>query len=104
MSPRVVPVSWPAVGSTKRWVLTASGQPGPEQPLAEFGAFAAVGLRLAEKVCQLSIRGLGGVMDVGLQPDRIAQAGLHVPDKVVVLIRGTGYYVGVISLHGLIPL
>ena len=85
-------------------VLTASGQPGTEQSLAEFGAFAAIGLRLAEKVCQLGIRGLGGVVDLGLQPDRITQVGLHVPDMVVILIRGAGYYAGVISLHSLIPL
>jgi hypothetical protein len=30
-------------------VLTVSGQPGTEHSLADFGAFAAVGLRLAEK-------------------------------------------------------
>jgi hypothetical protein len=37
----------------------------------------------------------------GYQPDCITQAGLHIPDVVVILIRSTGHHVRVIGLHPL---
>jgi hypothetical protein len=58
-------------------------------------------LRSTERVCQVVISGLGGAVDVSVQPDCITQAGLHIPDVVVILIRSTGHHVRVIGLHPL---
>src|SRR3954471_10800349 len=68
----------------------SAGQPVPEQLLALLGALAAVRLRLAEQVRDLVVPVALGVLDVGLQAQGVAQAGLGVPDEVVVLVLGAG--------------
>src|SRR5487761_213235 len=66
------------------------GKPRPEQLLTEVGALAAVGLRLAEQVRGLLVAVPLRVLNVGLQPQRVVQAGLGVPDEVVILVLGPG--------------
>ena len=47
-------------------------------------------LRLTEEVSEFVISGEGSVLDVGLQPQHIAQADFGEPDDVVVLVLSPG--------------
>src|SRR3954452_22756020 len=61
-----------------------------EHRLAHLGALAAVRLRLAEELGHLGVAGALGVLDVEVQAQSVAQAGLGVPDEVVVLVGRAG--------------
>src|SRR3954449_11001715 len=71
-----------------------------EQRLPSLGALAAVGLRLAEQLGDLRVTAPLGVLDVQLEAHRVAQAGLGVPDEVVVLVRGAGDVAGLAGHAG----
>src|SRR5690348_17161655 len=64
----------------------SAGQPALQHHLPLLGALAAVGLGLAEEVGELVVTRPLGVLDVELQAHGVAQAGLGVPDEVVVLV------------------
>src|SRR6266568_4700730 len=84
----------PACGAPAAGGRTVALQPGPQQLLALLGALAALRLRLAEEVRELAVAVALGVLDVLLQAQRVAQAGLGEPDDVVVLVLGTGELAG----------
>src|SRR5215211_2441571 len=91
-----VPPRWPMTqrrlrrrGADESTGLLAS-QPRPQQLLALLGALAALRLGLAKEFGQFGVALAFGVLDVGLQPQGVAQAGLGEPDDVVVLILGAG--------------
>ena len=59
-----------------RTVGRSAPQSGAQQLLALLGALAALCLCLAEEIGEFTVAIAVGVLDVGLQPKRIAQAGL----------------------------
>src|SRR5215216_2517287 len=61
------------------------------------GPLAALGLGPAEEVGQLRIPLTFGVLDIGLQAQGVAQAGLGEPDDVVVLVLGAGDVPGLVA-------
>src|SRR5919109_4790257 len=67
-----------------------SGKPLAQELLALLPALAAGALRAAEEVGELRVAGALGVLDVGLQAQRVAQRLLGEPDEVVVLVGGAG--------------
>jgi hypothetical protein len=56
--------------------VRSAAQPLAQQLLALLGALAALGLRLAEERGELGVALAFGVLDVGLQPQGVAEAGL----------------------------
>src|SRR4051812_48518579 len=74
--------------------------------LALLGALAALTLRAAEEVGELVVAVPLGVLDVGLEAQRVVQALLHEPDDVVVLVLGAGYLAGLLGSgsHWSLPL
>src|SRR5215217_3805200 len=82
-------LGWLAVPLTRPDDRSAA-QPLAQQLLALLGALAALGLGLAEEGGQLGVALAFGVLDVGLQPQGVAQAGLGEPGDVVVLVLGAG--------------
>src|SRR5919106_4831104 len=72
----------------------ARTQAGGQQPLALLRALAALALCPAEELRQLVVVLPPGVLDVGLEPERVAQARLGEPDDVVVLVLGAGDVAG----------
>jgi hypothetical protein len=81
----------------------SGGQPRAQQLLAHLGALAAVRLRLAEQVGHLGVALAVCVLDVGLQPQRVAQARLDVPDQVLVLVLRPGHGAGFLSRRDASP-
>src|SRR5215210_7560698 len=79
------------------WLVRSAAEPGLEQLLALFSALAALGLRLAEQVGEFAVAVAVGVLDVGLQAERVAQALLGEPDEVVVLVLGAGDLSGLLA-------
>src|SRR4051794_481971 len=80
---------------------SGAGDPAGQQLLAHLAALAALGLRLAEQFNELLIPVALGVLDVALQPQRVAQGLLGEPDQVVVLVLGAGDLTGLLVLaHG----
>src|ERR687888_53705 len=67
-----------------------SGKPLAQELLALLATLAAGALRAAEEVGELRVAGALGVLDVGLQAQRVAQRLLGEPDEVVVLVAGAG--------------
>src|SRR5215216_604591 len=61
------------------------------------GPLAALGLGPAEEVGQLRIPLTFGVLDIGLQAQGVAQAGLGEPDDVVILVLGAGDVPGLVA-------
>src|SRR3954449_11865049 len=80
--------------------LASAAEPAGEQLLSLLGALTAVRLRLAEQLGQLGVAVTLGILDVGLQAQRVAQAGLGVPDEVVVLVRSAGHIPGLTAATG----
>jgi hypothetical protein len=56
-----------------------SRKPGLQERLALLGTLAALTLRSPEELGQLAVTSPFGVLDVGLQPQRVAQALLGEP-------------------------
>src|SRR5215213_11186028 len=75
----------------------SAAEPGLEQLLALLSALAALCLRLAEEVREFAVAIAVSVLDVGLQPERIAQALLGEPNEVVVLVLGASYLSGFLA-------
>src|SRR5215216_3284287 len=100
-------LGWLAVPLTRPDDRSAA-QPLTQQLLALLGALAALGLGLAEEGGELGVALAFGVLDVGLQPQGVAQAGLGEPDDVVVLVLGAGdlssFAAGHVRLLGIIRL
>src|SRR5438105_388858 len=65
--------------------------------LALFAAFAALRLRAPEQVGELGVAVALGVLDVGLEAQRVAQALLGEPDEVVVLVLRAGRVAGLLG-------
>src|SRR3712207_2625281 len=82
------PAARAPIGDTGRGKCRSAPQAAAEHRLALLGPLAAVGLGLAEEIGQLLVAVPLGVLDVGLQAQRVAEAGLRVPDQVVVLVPG----------------
>src|SRR3954453_7268607 len=80
--------------------LASAAEPAGEQLLSLLGALTAVRLCLAEQLGQLGVAVTLGILDVGLQAQRVAQAGLGVPDEVVVLVRSAGHIPGLTAATG----
>jgi len=76
----------PARRASKHLQKPSARQSLAEQVLSLLGALAALRLRLPEEVSQLGVAVAIGVLDVGFQAQRIAQALLGEPDDVVVLV------------------
>jgi hypothetical protein len=77
MHQRLVPMpgqGWLSVPVTRPNDRSAA-QPLAQQLLALLGALAALGLGLAEEGGELGVALALGVLDVGLQPQSVAQAG-----------------------------
>ena len=75
------------------------GEPLPEHPLGLLGALAALGLRPAEELGEVVVAVALRVLDVGLQAERVAEAGLGEPDQVVVLVLGSDHVAGLGGRH-----
>ncbi len=80
----------PARRALKHLQKPSARQSLAEQVLSLLGALAALRLRPPEEVSQLGVAVAVGVLDVGSQAQRIAQALLGEPDDVVVLVGGAG--------------
>src|SRR4051812_23064249 len=65
--------------------------------LALLAALAALCLGAAEEVRELGVPVAFGVLDVGLEPQRVAQALLCEPDQVVVLVLRAGDLAGLLA-------
>src|SRR5947199_6651484 len=74
--------------------LAVSAEPRLQQLLGEFGALAAVCLRLAEELGHFVVARPLGVRAVLLEAERVAETLLHEPDQVVVLVLGAGDLAG----------
>src|SRR5439155_20072470 len=73
------------------------GQPLAQVLLALLGALAALTLRAPEEIGELAVAGSLGVLDVGLQPQRVVEALLDEPDDVVVLVLRAGDLTGLLG-------
>src|SRR5688572_3759113 len=74
-----------------------------QQRLALLGALAARALGAAEELGEIVVAVALGVLDVLLEPERVAEALLGEPDDVVVLVLGAGDLTGLgggCRLHG----
>jgi hypothetical protein len=80
-------------------------EPVGQVALALLGAIAAGFLGAAEEVGKLGVAVALGVLDVGLQAQRVAQALLGESDDVVVLVPGAGRLAGLFraGLHRFLP-
>ena len=65
-------------------------QPRAEKLLALLGSLSTIRLSLAEQFRKLTVPVALGVLDVGVQAKRVAEALLGKPDEVVVLVPGAG--------------
>src|SRR5205085_7671108 len=80
-----------ATSSTRGYLSRASGSEAlAQQVLALLAALPAGTLRAPEELGELIVAVALGVLDVVLEPQRIAQALLGEPDQVVVLVLGPG--------------
>src|SRR5687767_9359759 len=66
-----------------------SGKALRQQLLALLGALAAGALGAAEELGEIAVAVALCVLDVGLEPENVAQALLGEPDDVVVLVLGS---------------
>src|SRR5829696_3572528 len=77
----------------------STAEASPQQLLALLRALPALALGAPEEVGELGVAVAGGVLDVGLEPQRVVQALLDEPDDVVVLVLGAGY-LAALGRHG----
>ena len=73
----------------------SAGDTGLQQGRALLGALPAVGLSTPEQIGGLVVAVLLGVVDVLLEPQRIVDAGLGLPQQVVIIVLGSGHGTGV---------